>query len=42
MFKPTSGTWPNEASTKYVDHAACTYYDLGSNYNCGVDFPNPK
>lgn len=41
MFKPTSGTWPNEASTKYVDKHACETYKLGSNYNCDADVPNP-
>lgn len=41
MFKPTSGTHTNEASTKYCAQKACTYFKLGSGFDCGADIPNP-
>lgn len=39
MFKPVSGTWPDEASTKYAASAACNYYKAGA--NCASNMPYP-
>jgi len=41
MFKATESTYSDEASTKFVLETACKSYELGSNYDCKANIPNP-